>query len=492
MTLILALADAERTRRLRAALLPEQRLVAFSTSVALLRSLDESQPPLGIVLAALPESDEGRELLRTLERSLPGCPRLLWSSGEPLDAVAAVVEHGGVARLLDESASDEDLGRGLGALKNISARRNLERLELERLDFAHEVLRDTVVNLERHIDSVRQDASDVERLVTALRSATSLHALARVAAASVAERLPGRGVHVALEQAARADSYEAWAGVASGEVLLRVPLRGLERDLGVLEITRGSAQRATLSAIEETYVHASEAPIALATQGMVHRNERNDAQLATAYGLAKLAEHRDDTTGRHLERVSTYSRMLGEYMRAAGLYRDVLTDRYLVDLELAAPLHDIGKVAVPDAILLKPGKLDAEEWEIMRGHAALGAQTLETILSSTGEQSYLRMGQEIAWCHHERWDGGGYPRGLRDVEIPLSARIMALADVYDALTSPRPYKEAWTHERAKGYISDLAGRQFDPDVVRVFLERESELDAKRAELADGAQTSVAA
>ena len=217
----------------------------------------------------------------------------------------------------------------------------------------------------------------------------------------------------------------------------------------------------------------------------------HEAQLATVYGLARLAEHRDNTTGRHLERVSAYSRELAEQVRDAGLHADVLTRRFIEDLALSAPLHDIGKVAVPDAVLMKPSQLTEAEWVVMRSHARLGAEVLESVLADTGGQGYLRMGQEIAHCHHECWDGSGYPRGLQADEIPLSARIMAIADVYDALTSVRPYKRAWSHAEAVAHVTSLAGSQFDPELTRVFERNAQRFEALRVELADAAPLRIA-
>jgi putative two-component system response regulator len=150
----------------------------------------------------------------------------------------------------------------------------------------------------------------------------------------------------------------------------------------------------------------------------------------------------------------------------------------------SAPLHDIGKVGIPDAILLKPGKLDPAEWAIMQTHAEIGAECLRGVMKEGRFQGFLQMSLDIAWCHHERWDGSGYPRKLAGTDIPLSARILALADVYDALTTVRPYKEAWTHERAIEWLASVAGSHLDPDVVRAFLGRAADADAIRARLAD--------
>ena len=208
------------------------------------------------------------------------------------------------------------------------------------------------------------------------------------------------------------------------------------------------------------------------------------AQHATIYALAKLAEQRDNETGRHLERVSEYCRVLAEGLREDGCYCETITDEWIDVLVRSAPLHDIGKVGIPDAILLKPGKLTPDEWEVMKRHSTIGADTLRSVIGSATHQPFLQMSLEIAWCHHEKWDGSGYPRGLRGVDIPLAARILAMADVYDALTNERPYKRAWSHDEALRWIAQGSGSHFDPRLVDAFTKRVEHVDAIRERLAD--------
>jgi putative two-component system response regulator len=188
--------------------------------------------------------------------------------------------------------------------------------------------------------------------------------------------------------------------------------------------------------------------------------------------LAKLAESRDEDTGQHLDRVRHYSRVLSE-----SLYRDPnrpseLNIQLIESIFMTAPLHDIGKVGIPDYILLKPGLLDDQEFGIMKTHTLIGYNTLMDTYQRTPQAKYLKVAAEIARNHHEKFDGGGYPDGLKGNEIPLSCRIFALADVYDALVSKRPYKEAFAHERAKSIISNGKGDHFDPKVVEAFLLNE--------------------
>ncbi|HEY0563013.1 MAG TPA: HD domain-containing phosphohydrolase [Methylophilus sp.] len=183
----------------------------------------------------------------------------------------------------------------------------------------------------------------------------------------------------------------------------------------------------------------------------------------TLMRLARVGEYRDYETSRHLVRMALYARVLAE---ASGF-----SDEEAETIELAAPLHDIGKVGIPDNILLKAGPLDAQELAIMRKHPSIGFQVLEDSPSK-----YLQKGAEIALSHHERYDGSGYPKGLVGKKIPISARIVAIADVFDALTSKRPYKEAWSVEKAIAYIESEAGKHFDPELVKTLLKIRMKLE----------------
>jgi putative two-component system response regulator len=198
------------------------------------------------------------------------------------------------------------------------------------------------------------------------------------------------------------------------------------------------------------------------------------AQMATIFALATLAESRDQETGRHLERVRILCRLLAAEMSAWPEYSGKINDEYILDIFHASPLHDIGKVAIPDNILLKPGKLTPEEFEVMKTHTTLGAQTLELVLEQHPANAFIVMGIEIARSHHERWDGTGYPGGLAGDAIPLCARVMTIADCYDALRSKRCYKEPWSHEESRALIVHGSGCQFDPDAIRAFHAVEDE------------------
>lgn len=196
-----------------------------------------------------------------------------------------------------------------------------------------------------------------------------------------------------------------------------------------------------------------------------------EARAATILGLAKLAEYRDNETGAHIERMREYVRILALELSTHPKYQSYITNNYINDLYESSILHDIGKVAVPDKILRKPGRLNLMEYEVIKTHTTLGGDALKEVAARVSGQSFLTIAMEIAYFHHERWDGKGYPKGLKGMDIPLSARITALADFFDAVTSKRIYKPAFSIKRARALILDGKGCQFDPDVVDAFLVR---------------------
>lgn len=193
------------------------------------------------------------------------------------------------------------------------------------------------------------------------------------------------------------------------------------------------------------------------------------AQRATVHALGKAAEFKDEVTGDHVRRIAAMSTAVAKELRARGLHLDTLDDEYLELIGLASVLHDVGKVGIPDRILMKPGRLDDDEMTVMRTHASKGGEILRLAAEMVGGRNYLSLGAEIADGHHEKFDGAGYPRRLAGQTIPLSARIVAVADVFDALIHPRPYKPAWEVEKALTLIREESGKHFDPDVVAAFF-----------------------
>lgn len=206
--------------------------------------------------------------------------------------------------------------------------------------------------------------------------------------------------------------------------------------------------------------------------------ETRDIALIT---LAKLAESRDSTTGLHLERIAAYSRRLAEELWK-GAYAGPLSRDYIEQLAKSSPLHDIGKVGIPDSILCKPGPLSTDEFRLMKTHSTIGGDTLRSVLDQFETHGFLIMAMEIAYSHHERWDGCGYPQGLEGEEIPLAARIVALVDSYDTLTSDRPYKTAVSHAEAVQRLAVDRGKHFEPAIVDAFLACHTDFEAIREQV----------
>ncbi|MGB5162688.1 MAG: HD domain-containing phosphohydrolase [Thermoanaerobaculia bacterium] len=206
--------------------------------------------------------------------------------------------------------------------------------------------------------------------------------------------------------------------------------------------------------------------------------ETRDIALIT---LAKLAESRDSTTGLHLERIAAYSRRLAEELRD-GAYAGRLSQEYIEQLAKSSPLHDIGKVGIPDSILCKPGPLSSEEFRFMKTHSTIGGDTLRSVLDQFETHGFLIMAMEIAYSHHERWDGCGYPQGLKGEEVPLAARIVALVDSYDTVTSDRPYKKAVPHREAVQRLAVDRGKHFEPAIVDAFLACHMDFESIREEV----------
>jgi putative two-component system response regulator len=199
--------------------------------------------------------------------------------------------------------------------------------------------------------------------------------------------------------------------------------------------------------------------------------ELNRTKDVAIFCMASLAETRDSETGKHILRTQNYIKILAEYLMNHPHFSDYLQlDGTIELLSKTSPLHDIGKVGVPDRILLKPGKLNPDEWIVMKKHAEYGHDALLRAERELGSTDYLQLAREIAYTHHEHWDGTGYPRGLKGEDIPVSGRLMALADVYDALINKRVYKQAYSHEKAVEIVRQSAGTHLDPDIVEAFIK----------------------
>jgi len=288
-------------------------------------------------------------------------------------------------------------------------------------------------------------------------------------------------VNSALEAGASGNDYSApyFASIP----LVSAPLDAAGRVVGVLNATE-KAGGTPFETRDLEYIELISKVAGTALHDLRMREAHDQASDSIMVGLASLAECRDTDTGKHLERVTQFCLLLARALRETDRYREQIDDEFLHNLERAVPLHDIGKVAIPDDILRKPGKLTDEEMKIMRTHAEVGGSTIESLMARAPGVCFLEMARDIARHHHERFDGCGYPDGLAGRRIPLAARIAAVADVYDALTTRRVYKEAFSHAKASAIIIEGSGTAFDPDVVEAFIQQEQAIAALAETLAD--------
>ena len=194
-------------------------------------------------------------------------------------------------------------------------------------------------------------------------------------------------------------------------------------------------------------------------------------------GFATLVENKDGSTGGHIKRTSMYVRLIVEELRRRGYYKEILTKDYINNLYMSAPMHDIGKVAIPDQILQKPGKLTDEEFSLMKTHAEKGGNIIEDTFAHLNNEQYTKMAYQVARYHHEKWNGPGYPEGLKETQIPLCARIMAIADVFDAISENRCYRDAMPLEKCFTIIEEGKERDFDPILVDIFLSIRKKVEA---------------
>ena len=201
-------------------------------------------------------------------------------------------------------------------------------------------------------------------------------------------------------------------------------------------------------------------------------------------GFATLVEKRDDNTGGHIRRTSKYAELLAKELRRKGCYKKILTKDFIDNLKMAAPMHDIGKISVPDAILQKPGKLTDEEFSVMKLHAKDGGRIIKETLCKVDDDDYKTMAYNVATYHHEKWNGRGYPEGMKEHEIPLEARIMAIADVFDAVSEKRCYRDALPLEECFQIIKEGSGRDFEPMLVDAFLEIRDQIEDTHDKLSD--------
>ncbi|MGB6066779.1 MAG: response regulator [Desulfomonilaceae bacterium] len=249
----------------------------------------------------------------------------------------------------------------------------------------------------------------------------------------------------------------------------------------LLNAVQKGVEHCRLRRFEKDYRYLLEEEVEQRTTELMKSYQRiRRIQGASIFALAKLAESRDGETAFHLLRLQEYCRILCNQAAVRERYQEFMTQEFIDDLVQCSVLHDIGKVGIPDSILFNPKKFGIDEFEIMKRHSVYGGAALEEAAHEAGDkESYLFLAKDVAYYHHERWDGNGYPFGLKEEAIPLSARIVAIADVYDALTTERRYKRSYSHEEAREIIVREKGKHFDPELVEAFLEAEDKFEATR-------------
>jgi response regulator RpfG family c-di-GMP phosphodiesterase len=479
---ILLVVDAEDLEPAHKRLLEEHYQVAEAADAGRALNLAREQGPFPVVVATQRTAGiRGIELLRLLRAEHPGSVGVLLTGAIGVDQLLQAVQAGHVFRHLPDAASDELLLRAVDESLQRHAELEALRLGQDEFDFVHESLQSLNEAL---CERIAEQADLLERLqgfALELSAAESMGEIAGVTARAISGLLHGRGVHVQL-WGGRELSVEAFHGPEMSEHMHEEPLLSRDGLLGNITIDLGKDPGAGLNERDAHSLRSITTSCAVAVRNELRRVQRDNAQQAMILALARLSDQRDQATGRHLERVASYCQLLAEGLREDGSYLEQIDAGFVENLVRSSPLHDIGKVGIPDSILLKPGKLTPEEWSIMRTHAEIGGRTIQSVMRDFPDQGFLVCGRDIARCHHEKWDGSGYPAGLAGEEIPLAARIVALADVYDALTTARPYKQPWTHAAALHAIQEQSGRQFDPRIVASF--------AKRAEQADGIRTRL--
>lgn len=269
------------------------------------------------------------------------------------------------------------------------------------------------------------------------------------------------------------DGFDAMQTLRSDECLRRVPVIFLTAKQDAVSEIHGFE----MGALDFIYKPFSE-PVLIKriehhinTDKLIKDSQKavRDIHNATISVIADMVEARDKVTGGHIERTQKYLEILVNGMLRAGVYSDILSDWDITLFLPSAQLHDVGKIVISDTILNAPRKLTIEEFEIIKSHCAEGARIIDRIIDKTQNDDFLKHARHFAFSHHEKWDGTGYPQGLHGTDIPLEGRMMAIADVYDALMSERPYKKAMTHEEAVGIIRKGSGSHFDPKIVEIFL-----------------------
>ncbi|MBL4584716.1 MAG: response regulator [Pseudomonadales bacterium] len=502
---------------------------ASSGAEALELLKSESEKPFGVIISDfnMPGMD-GIEFLGAARQYRPDSSMVMLTGRAELDIAVKALHEGRIFRFLNKPCLSEVLEQaiedGFKQFELIKSERDLK----VQLEYANAQLAGLNTQLEQKVEQRTKTIRSMNEFITGLNGLTSVAEISEYAAHATAELLHseqvaiflpdkncqslhvrasiGVGEEAALQklltgtgitaqvfaskraQVLRSDEevtlqYQDGDDFFQQNALICVPMVSSGTTVGVLNITGHLGNEAYSDEdIQGARSIAESTATAISSQN--HMAQRDEAQEAIILALATLSEYRDPETGGHLKRLQHYCDYMARYLQTDSPYASEITDEFVYDLGRSSPLHDIGKVGIPDSILCKPGRLTDEEFEIMKTHAAIGGDTLKQIVLDGHNHSFLKMGMQIAYCHHEKWDGSGYPKGIAGKQIPLSARILALADVYDALTSQRVYKPAFRHEKAMGIITEGIGTHFDPLIVEAFLACREEFQETAIRLKD--------
>lgn len=467
-----------------------ERMLHFRYDVATVRDAHEAlarvhaEGPFGVVLVEHSDARDGVALLRELRSADPLFVGLLAADVAKLDGVESASDASPAFRLLTRPYSFQ------GLIEAIE-----EALVRHRASNSAEYAADELILAMDRIDTTetapaKQAAglSCLHKLAKGLITARTIQEIADLAAYAAHEALIGRGVHVQVwDDHGDRPAIEASAGPEMSSQIFLEPILGHRGPIGEIAVDGTGNGHERLDEPERSLLASIAYTTAVAASSALRRREDDRAHHDTLMAIARLLGRRDNETSKHLKRVEAYSRLIAEGLRADGHEEGTITETFVDDLVAATPLYDIGEAGIPDSILLKPQKLKPEEWEILKTHPEIGALALSSVIQENGTNGFLTLARDLAYCHHEHWDGGGYPRGLKGAQIPLAARILALADVYDALTTVRPHKTAWEHADAIEWIEGQSGKHFDPHVVASFVRRAEEVDRIRLKLADSLQ-----
>lgn len=481
---ILLLAQDAEVRASLLAMLEEHYEVRPFADVAEARGALEQSGSFPLVIAdlVLPAGPE-LDFLAEVHERWPETVRVVLTEDAAVDHAVGLTDPS-IYRFVWRSCTPARLSLVVEGAFAVYESRVREECCADELQFNYESLADFNAALEERLTQQTVTLRRLHQFALDLNRAESTRGLVELAAEVSNELLGGRGVHVQVWDPEHV-TVEAFRGPEMSAQLHCVQLNTIDGPVGEIVVDKTSMEGESFTERHREMLDSIASSTAVAVHNELRRRERDHAQHATILAMARLSEQRDNETGHHLERVSSYCKLVAEGLREDGLFTDVIDETWIQDLVRSAPLHDIGKVGIPDSILLKPGKLTPEEWVIMKTHTVIGGATLDSVIQQERSQGFLHMGRDIALGHHERWDGSGYPAGLEGDAIPLVARIVALADVYDALTTVRPYKAAWTHHEGLAWIIEGRGTHFDPRIVDAFVRREALADEIRSRLADG-------